>query len=459
MSHKFIISVFTTLFVVVLAVVVVTVLSCAKSRELPLDKIVAAYLAEGEPGGVTFLYPPNDVVFPPDIVAPKVRWTSGRAGCDAWIVLVRFARGEEMMFRASGTTWTPSDEAWALIKQRSLGQRAMLTVIGVAGRVPRKVAAAATISFSTSRDEVGAPIFFREVNLPFLKAVTDPSKIRWRFGSIDSKRQPPIVLENLPVCGNCHSFSGDGKTLGMEVDSGNDKGAYAVIPVSKEMTLGEDRIISWSDYQRETKDPTFGLLCQVSPDGRYVTGTVKDQALAVYRPDLMFSQLFFLIKGIVAIYDRETGTIRSLPGADDRRYVQTNATWSPDGKTIVFAHAEAHDIEALRKKRTALVGGEDAEKFIREHRTYRYDLYRVPFNGGKGGKPEPVKGASDNGMSNYFAKFSPDGKWIVFCKARSYMLLQPDSELYIIPAEGGVARRLRCNTHRLNSWHSWSPNR
>ena len=61
-------------------------------------------------------------------------------------------------------------------------------------------------------------------------------------------------------------------------------------------------------------------------------------------------------------------------------------------------------------------------------------------------------------MSNYFARYSPDGRWIVFCRARSYMLLQPDSELYIIPAEGGEARRLHGNTRRMNSWHSWSPN-
>ncbi len=38
------------------------------------------------------------------------------------------------------------------------------------------------------------------------------------------------------------------------------------------------------------------------------------------------------------------------------------------------------------------------------------------------------------------------------------MLLKPDSELYIIPAEGGEARRLRANTPRMNSWHSWSSN-
>ena len=57
-----------------------------------------------------------------------------------------------------------------------------------------------------------------------------------------------------------------------------------------------------------------------------------------------------------------------------------------------------------------------------------------------------------------FPKFSPDGKWIIFCKAENYMLLMPDSELFIIPAAGGEARRLRANTPRMNSWHSWSSN-
>jgi tetratricopeptide (TPR) repeat protein len=61
-------------------------------------------------------------------------------------------------------------------------------------------------------------------------------------------------------------------------------------------------------------------------------------------------------------------------------------------------------------------------------------------------------------MSNYFAKYSPNGKWIVFCKAKNYMLLQPDSKLYIVPSQGGTARILSCNTGMMNSWHSWSPN-
>ena len=36
--------------------------------------------------------------------------------------------------------------------------------------------------------------------------------------------------------------------------------------------------------------------------------------------------------------------------------------------------------------------------------------------------------------------------------------MRPDSQLYIVPAAGGVPRRMRSNTSRMNSWHSFSPN-
>jgi Flp pilus assembly protein TadD len=105
-----------------------------------------------------------------------------------------------------------------------------------------------------------------------------------------------------------------------------------------------------------------------------------------------------------------------------------------------------------------LLSEKDVPEFIEDKEPFKFDLYRVPFNEGRGGTPEPIEGASQNGMSNFFAKFSPDGKWIVFCKAENYMLLMPDSELYIVPAAGGEARRLRANTPLMNSWHSFSSN-
>ncbi len=88
----------------------------------------------------------------------------------------------------------------------------------------------------------------------------------------------------------------------------------------------------------------------------------------------------------------------------------------------------------------------------------RYDLYRIPFRDGKGGQAEPIRGASANGMSNSFPRISPDGRWIVFVESRNGLLMRPDSQLYIVPAAGGEARRLRANTALMNSWHSFSPN-
>ena len=408
-------------------------------------------------GRLEVTYPLDETLFPPEIVAPTVVWTDETPGVESWRVLLRFdAQDELLRFEATEPRWQPSETDWAEIKKRSTARDAEVAVVGVGSQ--GEATSSASVRIRTSTDPVGDSIFYREVPLPFIKAVQEPERIRWRFGSIDSETGPPIVLENLPVCGNCHSFSEDGGVLGLDVDYGNDKGAYAILPVSQQMVLNDEKIISWSDYKKDDGELTFGLLSQVSPDGRYVISTVKDRAVFVATPGIEFSQLFFPIKGILAVYDTVTGTYMPLSGADDPEYVQSNPTWSPDGKSIVFARTKAYRKAGVADAKHILLNQTEVPEFVEDKEPFKFDLYRVPFNGGRGGKAEPLEGASHNGMSNYFAKFSPDGKWIVFCKAENYMLLMPDSELYIIPSEGGEPRRLRANTPRMNSWHSFSSN-
>jgi hypothetical protein len=282
---------------------------------------------------LTITYPLDNTVFPPEIVAPWFRWTDPQSSAHEWLVTVRF-EGSRARFEClvRTPTWRPSPQQWELMKRNSVHGRAVVTIIGRGSRDGRDTYSQGTVALTTSTDPLENPIFYREVVLPFSDAVKDPSRIRWRFGSIANDSTPPVVLEHLPVCGNCHSFSADGRVLGMDVDYGNDKGAYTVTRVAKEMNLVTSDIITWSDYKRDPNTPTFGLLSQVSPDGRLVVSTVKDRSVFVARPDLAFSQLFFPIQGILAVYDTATKTFASLPGADDNAFVQSNPVWSPDGQ-------------------------------------------------------------------------------------------------------------------------------
>jgi len=229
--------------------------------------IAAGFNRGKDLGGLVFDAPADGTLFPPDMAPPVFRWHAAGKAADAWLVRFRFSDGSERRASVTGTTaWHPSASLWRRVKAKGTERPVAVTVVGARGDRLNAPLCSATLSFQVSRDPVGAPIFFRDVNLPFGEAVKDPSKIRWRLGDVSSAEPPPVILENLPVCGNCHSFSSDGKVMGMDVDYANDKGSYVTTEVAPRIDLTPTKIITWSDYKRKDGHETFGLLSQVSPD-------------------------------------------------------------------------------------------------------------------------------------------------------------------------------------------------
>ena len=455
--------------------------------------LAVAVKAGSELPAIAVDYPSNESIFPPEITPPTFLWRDP-AKAASWRIDVAFAdrspalhltsAGPPMQIgeiderciaptnelpklspkQAEAHTWKPDVATWTAIKNHSQSGAAVVTIAGITGD---RVVSHGEVTIHTAKDPVGAPIFYRDV--PLMPSETEKGVIKplgakavpliaWRLRNI-AETSSRVLMTGLHTCANCHSFSRDGKTLGLDLDGPqNDKGLYAIVPIAKQMAIRNEDVIAWSSFRGKLgSQAREGFMSQVSPDGQYVMTTVKPpgDAQELYYvanfKDYRFLQVFYPTRGILVWYNRRTKQVQPLPGADDPRYAHANAVWSPDGKFLVFARAEARPAYPTGLK-LATYAGDPNETPI------QYDLYRIPFNGGRGGKAEPIAGASANGMSNSFPKISPDGRWIVFVQARNGQLMRPDGQLYMVPVEGGKARHMNCNTPLMNSWHSFSPN-
>ena len=422
-----------------------------------LNQILAEYNSEIPYDEIAITYPYDNAIFPPEIAAPTITWEDSNGDVHDWLLIIAFTDSANVLYALSKKNrWQPGRHAWEKIKANSKGTNASITILGLNTRDGGKIVSKHSVNFSTSMDLVGASIFYRQVPLPFSR---DFDKVKWRLGDISSYEKPKVVMEKLGVCASCHVFSSDGKYMSMEMNYGNDGGAQFIKKVAKEIILEKKDFFSWNSFPRRGILPeTRGLFGKMSPSGRYVVASVNEISLALITNNPVFSQIFFPTYGILAYYSTRGKGFNPLPGANDYAYVQANPNWRHDEKYIVYARAktknEVHDdINNVSPK----FKDSDIHELNQKY-NIQFDLYTIPFNNGQGGTPIPLKGASNNGMSNYFARYSPDGKWIVFTQSKTGIMLQPDSQLFIVPSEGGTARKMNCNRRLFNSWHSWSPN-
>ncbi|MGA9587221.1 MAG: tetratricopeptide repeat protein [Terracidiphilus sp.] len=459
----------------------------------------AAVPAAEEP--ISIDVPINGTIYPPDLIPPQFAWRDNTPAVTVWRIEILFGEkarsievwsaGEKMQIgpidetltgyvpptltpeQAADHTWRPDSKTWDEIKKRSVSQPAKIVITGFVSRQAVEPLSRAEATISTSSDPVGAPIFYRDVPLippdpdteqrGVIKPLPDSvlPKIKWQLRYVN-QTESKVVMTNLPTCGNCHSFSRDGRTMGIDVDGpANDKGLFALVPIHKVSTISNDYLLRWSSFSEEHSQKRFGFMSQVSPDGKYVVNSIDvphahgtrvlDRLYNGFYENYGFGQVFYPTRGVLAWYSKETGKLQPLPGADDPNYVQTSAFWTVDGKYLIYSRATARDPYPPGYKRSTYANDPNETQI-------QYDLYKIPFNDGKGGTPERIVGASENGMSNNFPKVSPDGKWIIFVQCKNGLLMRPDSKLYIVPFEGGKARPLESNLPLMNSWHTFNPN-
>jgi Flp pilus assembly protein TadD len=454
----------------------------------------------GSVAAITVDYPEEGTLFPPEITPPTFLWRDPSGTAATWRIRIAFAAsGPDIQLQSSGElmrvgeiddsytgfvpptltpeqaaahTWKPDAATWAAIKTRSSGHPAAVTITGFRDENATGPVSRGQVAIQTSTDPVGAPLFYRDVPLVpqdgqgergINKPLPDEllPMIKWRLRYLDEPRSR-TVMQKLPTCANCHSASSDGKTIGLDVDGpANNKALYGLLPIKTVSSISKENIVKWSEVTENTRPQRFALMSQVSPNGEYVVTSIQapgsasrnvaDMFYNGFYSNYGFVQVFYPTRGVLAWYSRESGKLQPLPGADDPEYVQACAFWSPDGRYLVFSRAKARD---------PYPPGQPASRYANDpnETQIQYDLFRIPFNKGRGGTPEKIAGASENGMSNNFPKVSPDGKWIVFVQNKTGLLMRPDSHLYILPAQGGVARRLKANQKLMNSWHSFSPN-
>ncbi|MBN2515440.1 MAG: hypothetical protein JXC33_05335, partial [Deltaproteobacteria bacterium] len=115
--------------------------------------------------------PYDGTLFPRDMASPTFVWEDWQKGSSLWLVSIHFAHNDHAWYVLTDwKQWTPDKATWEMIKENSLERKACVTITGIDRDNSYEIVTRSGITFTTSRDEVGAPIFYVQMPLPFARA-------------------------------------------------------------------------------------------------------------------------------------------------------------------------------------------------------------------------------------------------------------------------------------------------
>ena len=148
------------------------------------------------------------------------------------------------------------------------------------------------------------------------------------------------------------------------------------------------------------------------------------------------------------LYDMKTHVVSSI--ANDSTLLETFPAWSPDGKKLYYSVAR-------------YPSGVTPDNLPEHYRDIRYDIVSREFDGAtrRFSDPDTVVYASVAGESALLPRISPDGRYLLYCKAPygTFHIWHRESDLWIKDLKTGEERSLsNANSKDTDSYHTWSSN-
>ncbi|MBI5609964.1 MAG: PD40 domain-containing protein [Deltaproteobacteria bacterium] len=388
--------------------------------------------------GLEVLYPPNDAMVPVDFAPITVQWTWSGAAPTVFVVRLET---EEAQFDVVGDpqTWakgpgyvvTLPKWIWAKLFLFPDHPDWTLRVLAatVQGGKATNVATSKPQTLHTSAMPAGGAIYYWNTQLQGVRV-------------LEQGQAPTTVSTGAGMCAGCHSVSPDGSTVAVSHMMGAGMTSMSMTLVNAKTGASP----SWLHPKAAaTLASSFTIAAAFSP------AYFSDQVKWLVVPSSNSASIIPTAPKLLAV-DLMGGKSKALVKGGDLGQ-QAFPTWSPDGKTVVYASAK--DVG----------NGFSASQPTK--------LYAVPFNGGEGDLAAPISGADDDNVFQYYPTFSIDGQYIAFNRVDLNAAACPASagggpssgggtydncnaELWIIPAAGGAPIRLdlanQSTDPLTNSW-------
>ena len=180
------------------------------------------------------------------------------------------------------------------------------------------------------------------------------------------------------------------------------------------------------------------------PDGRYIAYSQNTTKQRFHTTDPNRIEVFDFNSDVV-VYDTETGNTLTSDNLNSKLKFETFPSWSADGKTLYFCCADSVLIP------------DDYDKV-------HYSLCSIAFDdktGTFGNKVDTLYSASANNCSVSFPRESPDGRFLMFTRARygNFSIWHKSADLWLLPLSPNTHHPTPItpiNSPDVESYHTWS---